>query len=394
MSERSRTAPETATPVVFSGGGTGGHLYPALALAEALGHRRPDVAPWFIGAERGIEARVLPARGVSHLLLPVRGFRRGGGMRGVVANVGVLVSLARSLGLLAGRMRERRPALAVVTGGYAGGAAGILAILLRIPLVLQEQNSVPGLTIRLLALGAREVHLAFPEARGRLPRPARKRARITGNPVRPPEAVDRSAAAAEFGLQPGGTVVLVVGGSQGSKALNEAVVALVAEAVTAGGLPGEARLLWATGPTHLDATREALEARCGGVVPDWVAAVGYIETMPLALALAEVAVSRAGAMGTSEFLAWGIPAVLVPLPTAAADHQTRNARALEEAGAAVCVPESELSGARLLRELSGLLGDPARLAAMAGAARVRGRPGAAVEIATALEAHLPPARVS
>jgi UDP-N-acetylglucosamine--N-acetylmuramyl-(pentapeptide) pyrophosphoryl-undecaprenol N-acetylglucosamine transferase len=124
--------------------------------------------------------------------------------------------------------------------------------------------------------------------------------------------------------------------------------------------------------------------------PPWVAAVGYIETMPRALALAEVAVSRAGAMGTSEFLAWGIPAILVPLPTAAADHQTRNARALEEAGAAVAPPGGELSGARLLRELSALLGDPARLAAMAGAARARGRPGAAVEIAASLEALLPP----
>jgi UDP-N-acetylglucosamine--N-acetylmuramyl-(pentapeptide) pyrophosphoryl-undecaprenol N-acetylglucosamine transferase len=387
--ERTRSRSRGTSTVIFSGGGTGGHLYPALALAEALAGRRPDVEPWFVGAERGIEARVLPARGVSHLLLPVEGFRRSGGMRGMWANVGVLVALARSLALLAGQMRERRPALVVVTGGYAGGAAGILAILMRIPLALQEQNSVPGLTIRLLALGAREVHLAFPEARGRLPRAARKRARVTGNPVRPPEAVDRPAAEAGFGLAVGGPVVLVVGGSQGSKALNEAVIELV-EAAVEGGLPGGARLLWATGPTHLEPTRAALEARCGGGIPPWVAAVGYIETMPRALALAEVAVSRAGAMGTSEFLAWGIPAILVPLPTAAADHQTRNARALEEAGAAVALPETELSGARLLRELSALLGDPARLAAMAGAARARGRPGAAVEIAASLEAHLPP----
>jgi UDP-N-acetylglucosamine--N-acetylmuramyl-(pentapeptide) pyrophosphoryl-undecaprenol N-acetylglucosamine transferase len=373
-----------AVCVVFSGGGTGGHLYPALALAQALEARRPDVRAHFVGARRGIEARVLPARGVPHTLLPVEGLRRGGGLAGVFANLRIGGALVGTLVRLGREMRELRPALVVVTGGYAGGPAGIVANLLRIPLALQEQNAVPGMTIRVLARRARQVHLAFPEARTQLPARARSRARISGNPVRPPEPVARAEAAAAFGLDPERPVVLVVGGSQGSRALNEAVVELV-RAGGAAELPDGAQLLWATGPTHLRAVREAL-----GGDPPGVHAVGYIDAMPVALSLAQVAVSRAGAMGTSEFLAWGIPSILVPLPTAAADHQTRNARALEEAGAALVIPETELGGERLRACLETLLADGPRREAMARAARDRGRPDAAAEIAAQLETLLPP----
>jgi UDP-N-acetylglucosamine--N-acetylmuramyl-(pentapeptide) pyrophosphoryl-undecaprenol N-acetylglucosamine transferase len=375
-----------AVRVVFSGGGTGGHLYPALALARALEARRPDVSPFFVGAERGIESRVLPARHLPHLLLPVEGFRRGGGFGALAANVRVVRALLGGLVQLGATIREMRPALVVVTGGYAGGPAGIVAGMLGIPLVLQEQNSVPGVTIRLLSLRAREVHLAFPEAAARLPRPARRRARVSGNPVQPPEAVDRGRASTVFGIDPSRPVVLVVGGSQGSRALNEAVTGLV-EMLGEAGLPGGGQLLWATGPLNLDTVRATFG---DGGPPPWVRVVGYIEEMPLALALAKVAVSRAGAMGTSEFLAWGIPSILVPLPTAAADHQARNAEALSEAGAAVHLPEAELTPARLADELRTLLADPTRLAAMAAAARERGRPGAAAEIAARLDALLPP----
>ncbi|CAN5656201.1 undecaprenyldiphospho-muramoylpentapeptide beta-N-acetylglucosaminyltransferase [soil metagenome] len=374
--------------VIRSGGGTGGHLYPALALADALTARRPDLVPIFVGSERGLEARVLPARGVRHHLLPVEGFQRGGGsgVARLAANVRVAGRLLGAMTELAGRFDSLRPALVVVTGGYAGGPAGILAMLLGVPLVLQEQNSVPGLTTRLLSLRARQIHLAFPEARERLPRVVRSRARITGNPVHPPEAVDLVAARTLFNLEPDRPLVLVVGGSQGSRALNQAVMKMVT-AVTPGGLPGGAQLLWATGPSHVLEVRAALDAAGD---PAWVRAVGYIDAMPMALALAEVAVSRAGAMGTSEFLAWGIPSILVPLPTAAADHQAANARALAEAGAAILVSEAQLTGEGLAETLRALLGDPMALAGMAAAARLRGRPSAAVDIADQVARLLPP----
>ncbi len=369
--------------VVFSGGGTGGHLYPALALAEALTTLRPDVNPYFVGAERGVEARVLPERGVSYLLLAIEGFPRGErGMRWVRSRVRVGGLLLRALGRLARRLRELRPTLVVVTGGYAGGPAGLLSGALGIPLVLQEQNAVPGLTTRLLSLRAREIHVAFPEARERLPRPARARVRVSGNPVRPPVAVDRGAAAAHFQIDPERPVVLVVGGSQGSRALNEGVLAWVRAHGTGG-----TTLLWATGPAHLEAVRAGLGE--AATLPE-IRTVGYIDAMPQALALADLAVSRAGAMATAEFLAWGLPAILVPLPTAAADHQTANARALAEGGAALLLPETELGPETLQAAIQGVLSDPKRRASMAGAARSRGRPSAAVEIATALARLLPP----
>ncbi len=373
---------------VFSGGGTGGHLYPALALAGALGELRPDVRAVFVGAERGIEARVLPGRGVEHLLVPVEGLRRGV----VGANLAVLRGLARAMAAVGALFHRLRPSLVVVTGGYAGGPAGLVAGLMGIRLVLQEQNSVPGLTTRLLSLWAREVHLAFPEAAGRLPRRARRRTRVSGNPVRPPHPMSRSGAAAAFGLDPEHPVILVVGGSQGAQALNQAVLVGVLGILRGEApRPGALQLLWITGPAHLEGVRRALEVEVGSPdLPSWLRLHGYLEEMPVALALADLAVSRAGAMATSEFLARGIPALLVPFPFAAADHQTRNARALEAAGAARCFPETELTPQGLWAEIRRLVDEPGARRRMAEAARERGRPHAAGEIARALAAHLPP----
>ncbi len=383
-----------AWSVGFSGGGTGGHLYPALALAEALGELRPDIRTFFVGAERGLEARVLPERGVDHLLVPVEGLRRGS----LLGNLKPLARLVRALIQVAGAFRARRPRLVVVTGGYAGGPAGIMAALMRVHLVLQEQNAVPGITTRTLAHFAREIHLAFPEAAEHLPRRARKRARISGNPVRPPREIQREEAAAAFGLDSSRPVVLVVGGSQGSKALNRAMMEVVTGVIdgTLGSLRNgdsdlprpspDVQLLWSTGPAHLDGIQGELESLGS---PEWVRAVGYIQEMPLALGLARLAVSRAGAMATSEFLAWGVPSVLIPLPTSAADHQRRNAEALTEAGAAFTVEEEGLEGRVLWAWIARIAGDPRTREAMARAARERGRPKAAREIALALDAYLP-----
>jgi UDP-N-acetylglucosamine--N-acetylmuramyl-(pentapeptide) pyrophosphoryl-undecaprenol N-acetylglucosamine transferase len=369
---------------VFAGGGTGGHLYPALALADALVAIRPDVRPFFVGARRGVEARVLPARGLEHVLLPVRGLRRDNPF----ANAGVLWDLLRSL-LQARRLfRRLRPGLVVVTGGYAGAPAGILAGRMGIPLVLHEANSYPGVTIRRLAPSATAIHLGFPEARDRLPASARGRTVTSGNPIRPPGQVGRDQGRHAFGLQPAATVLLVVGGSQGSRALNDLVLAAV-EAVVAGRLvrPAALQLLWATGPDHFGPVRRRLEAAGD---PVWVKATDYIHRMPEALAATDLALSRAGAMFTSEFLAWGIPAVLVPLPTAAEDHQTQNAKVLAEAGVAVHLAEAELTSESLWKVVTDLSEDADRRTDMARRARDRGHPSAAHEIARSLAALLAP----
>jgi UDP-N-acetylglucosamine--N-acetylmuramyl-(pentapeptide) pyrophosphoryl-undecaprenol N-acetylglucosamine transferase len=387
-------APEPVS-VFFSGGGTGGHLYPALALAAALQRARPDVTPFFVGASRGLEARVLPARALPHLLLGVEGFRRGGGKGVLRDHLRTVGKLLRGMLDLLRAFRDRRPSLVVVTGGYAGAPSGILALALGVPLVIQEQNATPGITTRLLALGARRIYLAFPEAVARLPRLTRGRVWVEGNPVAPPVEVDREASLREWGLDPNPNrpVLLVVGGSQGSLALNRGVLALLdlLDPTTgpAEGLPGGFQLLWATGPTHEAAVRDAVVQKWGSV-PAWMQIRGYVDEMHRALGVADLALSRAGAMGTSEFQAWGVPAILVPLPTAAADHQTGNARALEAASAAILVPESELTGACLADMLKRLGGAPETLRAMADAARERGQSEAAARIARGLGQLLPP----
>jgi UDP-N-acetylglucosamine--N-acetylmuramyl-(pentapeptide) pyrophosphoryl-undecaprenol N-acetylglucosamine transferase len=369
--------------VVFSGGGTGGHLYPALALAEGFAQVRPDARLFFVGASRGVEARILPSLGREHVLLPVEGFQRGSGLAGLRALPALGASLVRVLGLF----RSLRPELVVVTGGYAGGPAGIAAGILGVPLAIQEQNAMPGVTTRLLSLWARQVHLAFPEAAARLPRPARGRARVTGNPVRPAPRIDRLRARESFGLPAEGTVALVTGGSQGSAALNRLLVEVVG-GVAGGTLPrlSGLTLLWSTGPTHHAQVTEALEALGA---PKWVRALGYIDDMPAAMTAADLAVSRAGAMTTAEILNHGLPAVLVPLPTAAADHQARNAEALAAAGAAVVAREEGLTGRALWAHVASIVGDAELRSRMAAAARGRARPAATAEIVSDLAGLVP-----
>lgn len=364
--------------VLFAGGGTGGHLYPALALAEAFQRRDPAAEVFFVGAERGVEARVLPERGVPHRLLPFEPIRRSRPWE----NWKLVVGLGRSFAGLSGLFREFRPDLVVGTGGYASGPAVAWGILKGVPTAVQEQNSYPGVTTRWLAGRVRQIHLAFPEARRHLEPGPQTEVFELGNPIVPPDpGIDRAEARARFGVG-GGTMGLVVGGSQGSRALNEALLADL-RGVAEGRLPPRPEgfeLLWATGPAH----HEGISARLAELGAGWVHATPYIREMPAALAAADLAVSRAGAMALAELCAWGVPMVLVPLPTAAANHQHHNAVALRDAGAAVMVPEAELEGGRLWGELVGLAADSERRNALSERARERGRPHAADEIVARL----------
>ena len=371
--------------VVLSGGGTGGHLYPGLAIADALRELRPDVRVVFVGARRGIEARVLPERGEEHVLLPVQGVDRAHPLRSWRALTGLATALSRVGRLFA----ELRPEAVVVTGGYAGAPAGIVAGLTGVPLVLQEQNSIPGAVTKLLTRWATRVHVAFPDVIDRLP-VARERARVSGNPVRPVASGGREVARAALGIPSDARLVLVAGGSQGSLALNR-VVSEAVRGVWTGSLerPAELRVLWSTGPKHIDAVSSLL-TECES--PEWIHAVPYIDDMPTALAAADVAVCRAGAMSTAELLNQGLPSILVPFPYAAADHQMHNARSLERAGVAVVAPESELTGASLWGEIGSLLTAPDRLDAMRRAAQSLARPDAAREIAADVASLLPSAR--
>lgn len=369
-------APAGRAPrVLFAGGGTGGHLYPALALAEAFRRLDPRTEVFFVGAQRGVEARVLPEKGVPHVLLPLEPIRR----QKPWENYKLAGAMVRSFAGLSKVFREFRPDLVVGTGGYASGPAVAFAILKGVPAAVQEQNSFPGLVTRWVAGRVRQIHLAFPEARRLLKPGGRTDVLEHGNPIRPPDAnPDRAAARARFGLG-GGTVGLVVGGSQGARSVNEALLADL-RGVAEGRLPPPPagfELLWATGPSHYD----SVAARLGEAGdPAWVHAVPYIQDMPGALAASDFAVSRAGAMALAELCAWGLPMLLVPFPHAAANHQEHNARALEEAGAALVVREDELASGRLWGDLLSLAGDAERRATLAARARERGRPDAADRI--------------
>ncbi len=367
---------------IIAGGGTGGHLYPALNLAEALKRRAGDeIEILLVGAQRGVEARVLPERGVPHRLLALEPIYRRRPWR----NWRHLKS-AFTVGSEIRRLfREFKTDLVVGTGGYAAGPVVMWAIFRRLPTAIQEQNSYPGLTTRLLAPFVDQLHLGYEEAVRMLWPGSKTDVKVHGNPIRwPDQRPHPDTVRQEFGLGPG-RVVLIIGGSQGAAPINDAILAALGmvKAGKLGSLPTDAQLLWATGPAHFQEVRRQLE-RLRGRVP--IRTVPYVSEMERALSIASLAVSRAGALALSELCAWGVPAVLVPLPHAAADHQRWNARSLAADGAAVVVEERDMrrDPGELWRTMNHLLQGQTLLNEMGAASRARGAPHAADQIAADL----------
>lgn len=352
--------------LVIAGGGTGGHLIPALVLAETLRELRPAIEPVLVGAARGLEAQVLPRYPFRYHLIPAEPIYRRAWWRNLRWPL-IAWRVWEEVGRV---LRLEAPAVVIGTGGYAAGPLLWRAQCLGLPTVLQEQNAFPGLTTRWLARRARQVHLGFPEARTRLRVGKDTQVCTHGNPIRPPppEPRDRSQALEAFGLVPGRPTVLVFGGSQGARAINEALAGALARDLLVG-----VNILWGTGSAHHTALRGF--ARDGRV-----AVRGFFDPMTPAYGAADLVVCRAGAMTVAEICAWGKPSVLIPFPGAAADHQTFNARALAAAGAAVLLPQSELSPVSLAHLLLELLADRARLASLADVARGRGNPNASRQL--------------
>ncbi len=361
--------------VLFAGGGTGGHLMPALAIADAMVRLDTTVEPFFIGAERGIEAQVLPARPWRHALLPLEPIYRRQWWR----NWRLPWSAWRGLRDIGEVLRRERPVMAVGTGGYVSGPALWSAMRQGVPGVLQEQNAYPGFATRRLVARARQVHLGFPEAAEHLRPGAHTLVSATGNPIQPPPEPrpDRAAAKVSLGFSGDRPLVLVAGGSQGSLAINR----VVAEAIESSRWPAGLQLLWQTGSaTHHQFAR---------ISADHLRLSAFIDPMAVAYAAADLVVCRAGAVTLAELAAWGLPAILVPLPTAAANHQLGNARALEAAGAGVLMEQDRLTAESLVGSVAGLIAEPARMARLSAAVAARARPFAAENIAAAALALLP-----
>jgi len=351
--------------VLIAGGGTGGHLMPALAIAAAIRDLYPDIEPVLVGAERGIEARLLPSRDFRYYLLPSEPIYRRQWWRNLRLPLTV-ATVARRLSQI---FSIENPSGVLGTGGYASAPVVWFAARRGLSTALQEQNAFPGLATRWLARQVNQVYLGMPETGGRLRLGPRTEAVVTGNPILPPDPERRPAAALRFQL-PGNTpVLLVIGGSQGALAINDAVAGWLQR----GGGRGTT-VLWATG--RGSAARFAAYHR-----PPHVQLFEFLDPIADAYAVADLVLARAGMMTGSELCAWGLPSILIPLPTATADHQTHNARALEEAGAARLLRQRDLTPDSLGRLVEGLLGDPAARRAMAAAALARAKPDAAREIA-------------
>jgi undecaprenyldiphospho-muramoylpentapeptide beta-N-acetylglucosaminyltransferase len=358
----------TTTDVLISGGGTGGHVFPALALAEELvarGHARDRIR--FVGAARGLEATAVPAAGFAVDLLPGRGLERRASLAALGRNLHTSYETAVAFARASALVRRLRPRIVVGVGGYASLPAVVAARARRIPAVVHEADAHPGLANRIaVRLGAR--------AAVSLPGTPLRGAVVTGNPIRPAIArVERAPVTPPL--------VAIVGGSLGARSVNQAALGLYdrwrdRDDVTIHHVSGTRD--YEECSTALAAQRVAGDRLSYSLVP-------FEEHMEVVYTEATLVVSRAGGM-TAELATVGMPSVLVPLPGAPGDHQTANADALVAAGAAVKVPDAELHAARLDAEVTTLLADPGRVAAMSAAARGLGRPDATARFADLVEA--------
>ena len=348
--------------ILIAGGGTGGHLFPGLAVARELLRRHPDMQVTFAGTARGIEARVIPREGFPLDLV------RSAGLKGtsIAARIRGVLLLPLSAFDAWSILSRRSPDLVIGVGGFSSGPVVLLASLRRIPTLLLEQNAVPGLTNRLLARAVSAAAVTFESTAGYFGR----RAIVAGNPVRPEFLSEQTRPAPHAAGPPR---ILIFGGSQGAHAIN---MAMVEAAPQLARHPGGLAITHQTGERDLELVRDGyrragLEAR---VEP-------FLFAMDREMNEADLVVCRAGATTIAELTAAGRASLLVPLPTAADDHQRKNADVLAAAGAAEVVEQTQLTGALLAGRIAALVADSGRLAAMASAARRLARPDAARVIA-------------
>lgn len=330
--------------VLISGGGTGGHIYPALSIANALRRRYPGVEILFVGAEKRMEMSRVPDAGYEIKGLPVVGFHR----KKIWRNIGVLFKLRRSMKLAKSIVREFKPDIAIGVGGYASGPTLKAAQKAGVPTLLQEQNSYPGVTNKLLAKRAKAICVAYEGLEKYFPAEV---ITITGNPMRKDLSdctLTQEQAKEKLGFDPSKPLVLAVGGSLGARTINRCVSMASAAVVEAG-----AQLLWQTGKRW----------RPERFLPDGCRAIEFISDMATAYRAADLVVSRAGASTLSELQLLGKPAILVPSPNVAEDHQRKNAQALADRGAAVMVLDAD-APYKLKDEIVRLISDPSARASL------------------------------
>jgi UDP-N-acetylglucosamine--N-acetylmuramyl-(pentapeptide) pyrophosphoryl-undecaprenol N-acetylglucosamine transferase len=344
-------------------------VYPALTVADRFADAPDEVL--FVGTPNGLEARLVPEAGVGFQGLAAAGFDRARPWTLITSSFTLAVSTAKAWH----RLGKRRPDVVMGFGGYVSIPVGLAAVLRGIPLVLHEQNSVPGLANKMLSRWAKAVGATYAESAEQLARP--NRVVVTGNPVRPSVLkASRTAGRAALGVPADAPMLLVFGGSRGARHLNSALVGLRGRLMA---VP-ELRVIHVAGAGELDAVRAALAAAGGDEGGRWQV-LGYLDDMGSALAASDLIVARAGATSIAEITALGLPSVLVPYPFATDDHQTKNAATIVAHGGAELVPDSELDQERFGDIVVRLLSDAEGRANMAAASRALGRPDAAQRVA-------------
>ncbi len=313
---------------ILAGAGTGGHLYPAISLGEKILEKRPQSKIYFIGTKNGLEFRVIPELGHPLFLISVRGFSRTNILTNFIVVWKLFVSLFQCYFILL----KIKPAAVIGTGGYVSGPMLFMAVLLGYPTLIQEQNSVPGITTRWLAKWVKSVHLSFAESIQYF----RKKDHliVSGNPVRKFQLTNhKQEARTFFGLKPEKITLLIFGGSQGAKRINEIIVLCLPALMR----DTDAQIIWGTGKLSYKAAAQAAQP-----YPSRIYVTEYLNNMAMVYSASDIAVCRAGALTLAELAICGLPSILIPYPYAAAGHQVNNAKAFQEIGAAEMILEQDL----------------------------------------------------
>ncbi|MGI6514095.1 MAG: undecaprenyldiphospho-muramoylpentapeptide beta-N-acetylglucosaminyltransferase [Syntrophomonadales bacterium] len=357
--------------VIMTGGGTGGHIYPALAVARGIMHKWPRARIIFVGTRKGMEKDIIPESGFEFKTISAQGLNRSSLVKAASSALKVPIGFwqARSI------IKEFNPDIVVGTGGYVSYPVVLAASIMQFKTVIHEQNAFPGLANRALGKRADRIMLTFSEAAAYFPA---EKTTVTGLPVRPEIlTATRRDAASFFALQEDRFTIVVFGGSRGAQRINEAVEGLV-EPLSADGV----QLIWITGEQHFAALQQSVSSSEN---IDNVRIYPYLYNMELALAMADLVVCRAGAATLSELAVRGVPAILVPYPYAAENHQEKNARYLEKKGAALLIVDEFLDRQTLAARINELRNNKFRLLRMAQMMKKEGRPRALEDILDIIE---------
>lgn len=359
--------------IIISGGGTGGHIYPAITIIRAIQKEVQSCEVLFIGTQHGLESDIIPKEGFDFRTIDVRGFER----RLSVSNVHTIIKTIGSLWQSRQIIRDFKPDIVIGTGGYVCGPVLLAASMMDIPTMIQEQNVIPGITNKILSRFVDKIAVGYGEAVTYFTN--KNKIFVSGNPIRPEIiSATREEGITALGLDPAKRTILISGGSRGARSINQAMVQVHQQFAGR----QDIQLLHVTGQSEYNGIVGNLKQCCidttkaGNIIIK-----PYLYNMPQALAVADIAVFRAGAIGLAELTARGIPSILIPYPYAAENHQEFNARVMEQQGAAVVIRDAELNGAKLIEVINELVNSPQKLNDMATASKKIGCPMAAESIA-------------